>query len=136
MTNLAGLKPRRKAERERFTPKERRFNAWMHDYGRCCLSARPDFEIAHTGRIEHGKGMARKASLNTCLPLQWLLHKAEERDREGFWSNAGFPGNDRFAWSERLFDIFEAGDDPTDLLMDMHERADLLFVGGILRGSK
>lgn len=137
MTNLAGMPPLGlKHAKERGTAKERRFYAWLHSEGQCCLTGLMDFQIAHTGRLQHGKGMARKARLNTCLPLQWQLHIEEERSREAFWEKAGFPGDTRFDWSERLFDLFEKQEDPTSLLMDMRDRANLLFLGDILRREK
>ena len=118
-----------KLARERFTSAEKAYYQWLHmDVGRCCLSGRTDgLTIAHTGRLAHGKGMGRKAMLNTCLPLYGPLHAAEERGREEFWRQAGFPGDERFAWSERLYDIFNANPDDyraiADLLVDMWGKA-------------
>ena len=114
-----------KLPRERFTSAEKAYYQWMHtDVGRCCLSARPDgLEIAHTGRLAQGKGMGRKPRLDTCLPLHSALHAAEERNREEFWHQAGFPGDERFAWSERLYDIFETS--PDDYLAITHWMSDM-----------
>lgn len=110
----------------RGTPAEKRFYKWLHTYGVCCLTGQPQFEIAHTGGYAEGKGTARKAHVKTCLPLIRSLHIIEERNRAEFWDNVGFP--DYLARAERLYDNYEAGYDPRDLLLEMSETCNRAFV--------
>lgn len=113
---------------------EAAYNAWLHnDVGICGLTGRTDIENAHTGTLREGKGMSIKAAVWTILPLSRPLHHYEERNRATFWPRAGFPGDTRFDWSIRLFDIFKAKDDPMPLLLDMREKADRDFLETILR---
>ena len=129
-----------KQPKERFTAMEKRFNKFMHrDVGRCCITDRPDIEIAHTGGLAHGKGAARKAWLSTCLPLAKPLHVIEERNHEEFWARVGFPDKDRFHWSVRLWDIFQKGDDYRAVnawLADMQARANRAEIYDMLRNGK
>lgn len=117
----------------RGTTLEKRYNRWLHDNCSCVLTGYRPFEIAHTGGLSEGKGMGRKSALHTCLPLRKELHLIEEKSRETFWAEVGFP--DHLAWAERLYDIFEAHDDPMALLMDMHERTNIIAVTEMLRGK-
>lgn len=115
----------------RGTTLEARYYYWLHSWETCCLSGRPDIEVAHTGGYAQGKSMSRKAALETCLPIASALHRAEERDRVGFWEGVGLP--DYLDWAQRLFDIFEANGDPRPLFADMQALADRGFMMGILR---
>lgn len=135
--NLANRGPMGlKAGKERFTPRERRYFKWLHTWnmgqGMCCLTGRLDIELAHTSTVAEGKGMSIKGPLRHVLSIARPLHHFEERFRDTFWSDAGFPGKTRFHWSERLLDIFEAGEDPMALFMDMQARADRAFLAQIL----
>jgi hypothetical protein len=135
MSNLAGLPPRGlKATRiERYSAAERDYFRWLHSFGQCCLSGRPEIDIAHTGGLKEGKGMGLKAVVETSLPLHWLLHRHEERYRDRFWRMAGFP--DHIAWAQRLYDIYEKGGDRYEaeaLLRDMQDRASIEFLTEIL----
>lgn len=105
----------------RGTTLEKRYFRWMHDNVSCVLTGYRPFEIAHTGGLLEGKGMARKSALWTCLPIRRELHLIEERNRREFWERVGFP--DHLDWAARLYDIFEKHDDPLSLLMDMQDRA-------------
>lgn len=105
---------------------------WLHSYQTCCLTGRQDIQIAHTGGLAQGKGMALKSAVWTCLPLSAPLHWAEERGREDFWFNAGFQGEDRFHWSIRLHEIYQQNDDPTTLFADMQLRANRAYLATIL----
>jgi hypothetical protein len=87
--------------------------------------------LAHTGGHTEGKAMGRKAWLKTVLPISRPLHHVEERNRTAFWDGVGI--TDYLDWAERLFDIFEAGGDPTALFMDMRDRANDDFMAQILR---
>ena len=112
----------------RGTAKERKYYRWLEGMP-CCLSARTDaVQRAHTGK----KGVGRKAPLWTVLPLQHALHLAEEAGRDSFWEQAG---HDPIPWAERLFDCFEKDDreGAEALLFDMHEGANLLFLGQVFR---
>ncbi len=115
-----------KTPNRRGTLIEKNYYRWLHQNAACCLTGYTPFEIAHTGGLSEGKGTGRKSNLETCLPLRLELHRHEEQGREKFWQLAGFP--DHLAWAERLFDIFEANDDPTTLLWDMQERANRAFL--------
>ena len=115
----------------RGTPLERRYYKWLHENCACCLTMQPEFDICHTGGLTEGKGMGRKAAIKTCLPLIRKLHLTEEAGRERFWEAVGIP--DYLAWAERLFDLFETDQSPEDLLMDMHERANLIEVARMMR---
>lgn len=118
---------------KRFSEPERRYYAWLHNFP-CCLSGRPDVQIAHTGGLAQGKGMGRKAALWTCLPLSFPLHVAEEANREAFWRGAGV---DRLPFAERLYGIFEGGASLIDgfaLIHDMQAKADRSYLAAILAG--
>ena len=123
MTNLLHQGVYEKAETLRGTPTEDRYEKWLHSYRTCCLTGRIDIELAHTGDHRHGKAMARKAALWTVLPIARGLHHAEEKNRVEFWARAGFPDGEQIDFAARLFDIFEAGDDPSDLYADMQAQA-------------
>lgn len=114
--------------KERFTPLEGRYYAWLHLNGMCCLTGYKPFEIAHTGK----KHTAMKAPLRTCLLLRKELHMLQEKYRAEFWDGAGFPDSDRFDWSIRLFEMFEKNEDPTPLLMDMAGRANRDYLMEVL----
>lgn len=138
--NLMGKEPAgQKQPKERFTPKERAYFRWLHTWdmghGQCALSARWDIELAHTSTVAQGKGMSLKGPLRHIIPLSKPLHHVEERTRDTFWPAVGFPGNTRFDWSERLFEIFEAGDDPRALFADMQAKANREFMAAILRNA-
>jgi len=122
-----------KAPKERYTPQEARYYAWLHDQGQCCLTGRADIELAHTGGLTEGKGTGRKAWLKTVLPIAKPLHVLEERNRRQFWVQAGHP--DYLAWAERLFDIYEANYSPLALFLDMQEQADRAFLTTVLRAA-
>lgn len=132
--------PSQKVRTERGTAEERRYFKWLHDLGVCCLTGRPDIEIAHTGGLAEGKGMGRKSALWTCLPLAKPLHRVEEAGREMFWIHAGFPpvlSGDRLVagqipWAERLHDHFTKNDNPAALIADMQARADRAYLAKIL----
>ncbi len=133
---MSRISPReiyQKTPSKRGTEKERRYYAWLHGNCACVLTGNPIFEVAHTGGLAHGKGMGRKAALETCLPLIRDLHVIEERRRDLFWLEAGFP--DYIAWAERLYDIFEKGDDPTALILDMNEGANREAIRNMLKGT-
>lgn len=130
MPNLLGQSPVQKTDNMRGTATERRYFAWLATWGQCCVSGRLDFDLAHTGGTGRGKGMGRKSHLSTVLPLARPLHVVEEQNRELFWARIGIP--DRLDWAARLYDIFEAGDDPTSLFLDMQGKADRGFMAGIL----
>lgn len=114
----------------RHTGIERRYYKWLHDNCCCVLTGYKPFDIAHTGGLSQGKGMATKAALHTCLPLRRELHLIEERSRKDFWAQVGLP--DHLAWAERLYDNFETGDDPTTLLLDMQEQANRSVIASML----
>ena len=120
----------RKSEARR---EESAYCKWLHEWKMCCLSGRPDIQVAHTSDVADGKGMAIKGPIRHALPLSFWLHLYEERNRSTFWPDAGFPCNERYKWAERLFDIFEANDDPTTLFLDMQDRANKAFLADILR---
>ncbi|WP_226552938.1 hypothetical protein [Celeribacter naphthalenivorans] len=118
---------------KRYSAEERKYFRWLHSFGMCCLSGRPDIEIAHTGGLAEGKGTGLKALVQTSLPLARALHHFEERNRADFWERAGFP--DHIAWAQRLFDIWEKGGDRYEaeaLLRDMQDRASRAFLAEIL----
>lgn len=108
---------------------------WLHSFETCCLTDRSDIQIAHTGDLRHGKGMAIKAAEWTCLPISARLHWYEEGNRKTFWPNAGFPDGEHIAWAERLHDIYEKQDDPIPLFLDMQEQADWEYLATILRNA-
>lgn len=122
-----------KQPKQRGTPLERRYYKWLHRMCFCVLTGNPTFEIAHTGGLSEGKGMGRKSRLETCLPLIRPLHVIEERQRRTFWAEVGFP--DHLDWAARLYDIFEAKDDPMSLLMDMNDRANIPAIAAMLKGN-
>jgi len=119
----------------RGTPEEKRYFWWLHSMSECCLSGRIDIELAHTSDVSDDKGMSYKGPLRHVLPISRPLHRFEEQNRPTFWPNAGFPDNTRYEWAERLYDIFEAGDDPTTLFQDMQAKANRAFLEQILRAA-
>lgn len=131
--NLCQRPPFQKTASLRGTATETRYFAWLHSYRTCCLTGRPDIELAHTGGAAEGKGMARKAWLHTVLPLARALHHAEESNRAKFWHLAGFPHKEHLAYAERLFEVFEQGDDPSALLADMQWQADRGYLAQFLK---
>lgn len=132
--DLAGRGPMGQKDRslpKRFSETERRYYAWLHNFP-CCLSGRPDVQIAHTGGLAQGKGMGRKAALWTCLPLSAPLHWAEEANRDAFWHGAGVKP---LPFAERLYDIFGNGASLADgfaLIGDMQAKANRFFLADIL----
>lgn len=127
-----------KQSNQRGTPEERRYFKWLGTWdmghGQCVLTGRWDIERAHTSDVGDDKGMAYKGPLKHVLTISQPLHWFEEKNRTTFWPNAGFPDNTRFDWAERLYDIWEAGDDPTDLFQDMQAKANRDFLAQILSG--
>lgn len=132
--DLAGRGPVGQKDRSlpmRFSEAERRYYRWLHNFP-CCLSGRPDVQIAHTGGLAQGKGMGRKAALWTCLPLAAPLHWAEEAGRDDFWRGAGVRP---LPFAERLYDIFEAGGNLADgfaLIHDMQAMVNRDYLADIL----
>ncbi|MEM6546468.1 MAG: hypothetical protein AAF713_01855 [Pseudomonadota bacterium] len=95
-----------KHDNQRFTQEERRYYAWLHELP-CCLSmVSIGVQVAHTGGLSEGKGVARKADLQTCLPLHYRLHYWEERNRRLFWRQVGV---DPIRWSAKLYQAFAEG---------------------------
>ncbi|MER5171617.1 hypothetical protein [Thioclava kandeliae] len=120
---------------KRFSAAERAYFAWLHELP-CCVSGRIDIDIAHTGRLSEGKGIGRKAALNTCLPLSKPLHRYEEANREGFWLNVGV---DPLPNAQRLWDIYQSGgnlEDADRVIRSMQARADRHFMKQILRAQR
>lgn len=112
------------------TALERRKFKWLHSL-RCCLSLRPDgLQVSH---LHEGSGTShnQKVGPELTLPMHHILHAEQHRTR-AFWPNA-FSGDPR-DWALRLHDLFEQVDDHgADLLLqDMHDRANLGYLGGIL----
>jgi hypothetical protein len=118
-----------KPPKERFTPLERRYYAWLHSNCVCCLTAYPELHIAHTGK----KAMGKKAPLKTCLPIRYELHLVEEKRREWFWEQVGI--TDYLDWAVRLYDIFEGDDDPRTLLADMFAKSNKTALAAMLKGA-
>ena len=123
--------PRQRMAKVRGTPLEKRYYAWLHRECVCCLTQYPVFQIAHTGPKF---AMSRKGPLRSCLPLRFELHIIEEAGRKAFWERVGIP--DHLDWADRLYEIFKSDQDPRDLLMDMHDKANLFEVAAMLRGTK
>ena len=125
--NITGQPIYQKTRKDRFTPKERAYYAWLHDDPLCCLTGQTGgIEIAHTGP----KAMSMKAPLATCLPIIKPLHDFEERNRDVFWSEAGFP--DYLAWAERLMDMFETGRPKEVVLDEMIAAANRAYIASLL----
>lgn len=123
--------PYQKMGNLRFTKEESDYYAWLHDDGVCCLTGRTDgINIAHTGGPDEGKGMGRKAYLHTCLPIFWRLHMIEERQREFFWTSAGFP--DYLVWAKRLHDHYTTGQPKELVIYAMIARANREYLTGVM----
>ena len=133
MTNLARLPTRGQKEQfiaPRGSPLERRYYAWMHLNCTCCVTGQPTFEAAHTGGLSEGKGMGRKANVNTCLPLIKALHVRDEEARKTFWRTVGITDYRRQA--AKLFDLFVAGKCPEAHIEAMQARVDQQYVAALL----
>lgn len=125
-----------KQSNQRGTTIEGHYFHWLHNWdmghGQCVLTARWDIELAHTSDVSGGKGMSYKGPLRHILSISRPLHLLEERTRSTFWPNVGFPGNKRLEWAERLFEIFQKGEDPTALFQDMQALANRDFLTEVL----
>ena len=130
MNRVTPMPLRQKEPTLRGTSIERRYFIWMHAKTSCIGTLQWPIEVAHTGGLQEGKGMGRKAHLWTCIPLIRALHLEEEKNRPLFWERIGYP--DHLTWAERLYDIFEADDDPSALIWDMHEGANHDYVREVL----
>ena len=109
---------------------ETRYYKWLHLNCTCCVTGQPAFDIAHTGGLAQGKGMSRKAWLQTCLPLIRPLHRLEEGKSEFFWPTVGLPNylDDALA----LYQMFERGISPDADLEAMQGRIDQEYVATLL----
>lgn len=117
-----------KQPKERGTPKERAYYAWLHDDPLCCLTGQTyGIEIAHTGPKD---ALGRKAPLATCLPIIGALHGFEESNRCAFWVGVGFP--DHIEWAIRLMDMFETGQRKEVVLDEMIAMANRDYIAGLL----
>lgn len=110
----------------RGTTTEKRYYAWWHESGTCCVTGQPFIEVAHTGK----KHMSLKAPLWTCLGLIEPLHVYEEKNRKLFWRTVGLP--DHLDWAKKLWDCFLAWEYPDAILAEMQGRVDRDYVRSIL----
>ena len=121
-----------KATKQRHTAQERAYYEWMHVNGACVLTLTPSFQIAHTGGLAQGKGMSRKAALNTCLPLYYALHHLEERHRARFWE-AVLP--DYLDHAAALYECFKKGGDIYAVLAEANRKSNTDSVRDMLAGQ-
>jgi hypothetical protein len=124
--NLTGQKPYQKEGTKRFTAEEQAYYEWLHQF-ECIVTGYHPFEIAHTGGIAEGKGMSRKAHLETCLPLRRELHLIEEADSERFWTAIGLPHYLKLAKS--LHEYFIKDENPLLFIRAVQDevRRDVVF---------
>lgn len=134
--NLTGKPPLgQKAQRiARYSATEREYFAWLHTLQCALTGGNYSLDISHCGGYNEGKAMAKKADLDTCLPMVRALHLAQERNHVEFWAGVGI---DPLPVAFDLFRVFEAGRDPNNAFAVLNEcaaRADRQYLIGILKG--